>query len=179
MKSIRTLVFLSAMLPAVGVMGAQAGPAQRQQGQPPQAQVPQQPAQPNAQTPQGQPPAQPHRPTIDEQVQMLTQDLDLSPEQQAKMRNILEEQHQQAMTIVDDSTMTRDEKIQKIRALREVTIAKARTILNSDQQQKLDNMLNATPQVPNGQRSPGSNPPAGTAPPPGATPPPASRPPIL
>ena len=49
---------------------------------------------------------------------MLTQDLNLNPEQQTRMRSILEEQHQQAMTIVEDSALSREEKVQKIRTLR-------------------------------------------------------------
>ncbi len=112
---------------------------------------------------------------------MLTADLDLNPEQQAKMRSILEEQHQQAMTIVDDNTLNRDEKIQKIRALREVTIAKTRTMLNDDQKKKLDDMLTAPQESrpPSGQQEPAGNPPSGTTPPPGSTPPPSSRPPMF
>lgn len=175
MKSIRNLVLFWTTLLAVGAFAVQypTNPSSGQQpGQQPQTQRPPEPP-----SPQGQAPAQPGHPTIDDQVKMLTSDLDLKPDQQAKMRSILEEQHQQAMAIVDDNTLPRDEKIQKIRALREVTIAKTRTMLNDDQKKKLDDML-AEPQEarPPGGQQPGSNPPSGTNPPPSSTPP-SSRPP--
>ncbi len=91
--------------------------------------------------PEQAPPPQPGRPSIDDQVRMLTQELSLNTDQQAKLKNILEDQHQQAMTFVNDANMSRDDKIQKIRVLREATITKARGIMNDDQKKKLDAML--------------------------------------
>jgi hypothetical protein len=184
MKSTRKLILSCAALLAVGVLTAQSRAAslQTQPSQPPQTQRPAEPSQPPQSTPQGQPgqtPAQPVRPTIDDQVQMLTQDLGLNPEQQTKMRSILQEQHQQAMTIVEDGTLSREEKVQKIRALREATIDKTRAMLNDEQKKKLEEMLNPPQQAPppSGQPAPGANPPPSTAPPARPTPPPASNPP--
>jgi hypothetical protein len=126
--------------------------------------------------PEQAPPPQPGRPSIDDQVRMLSQELNLTSDQQTKLKTILEDQHQQAMTFVNDNTMSRDDKIQKIRVLRESTITKARGIMNDDQKKKLDAMLQQQQQGaphgqqgPSGQQSPSSQSPAGQ--------PPASRPP--
>ena len=189
MKTTRNLILLCGAMIAVGTLAAQtANPSSGQQSQP-QMQTPQ--TQPAPQTPQQQPPQQqpgqpgqqnpesrgqmpPGHPTIDDQVNMLTQDLSLTPEQQTKMRAILEDQHKQAMTIVDDPSMARDDKIQKIRALREATIDKTRSMLTDEQKKKLDDMLNEPAQPRPGQPSTGA-PPSGAKPQP--SPPPENKPP--
>jgi hypothetical protein len=81
------------------------------------------------------------RPSIDDQVQSLAQQLSLSADQQAKVRAALEDQHSQATSVVQDSALAREDKIQKIHALREATIAKVRTSLNDDQKKKFDQMV--------------------------------------
>ena len=78
------------------------------------------------------------RPSIDDQVQSLAQQLNLSADQQAKVKTALEDQHTQAMNVVQDSAMSRDDKIQKIHTIREGTISKVRSALNDDQKKKFD-----------------------------------------
>jgi hypothetical protein len=85
------------------------------------------------------------------------------------------------MSIINDNSMAREDKIQKIRALRETTITKARSLLNDAQQKKLDAMLQESDRMHQQQQgsSPSSTQP-GTTPPssstqPGGTPP--SKPP--
>jgi hypothetical protein len=122
----------------------------------PQAQPGMQPSQPSTQPPQTQPGqdqnAQPGQqqpqsgqmaahPSIDDQVQSLAQQLNLSADQQAKVKTALEDQHTQAMNVVQDSVMSRDDKIQKIHTIREGTINKVRTALNDDQKKKFDVMV--------------------------------------
>jgi hypothetical protein len=81
---------------------------------------------------------------IDEQVQVLSQQLSLTPDQQAKVKTALQDQHTQAMSIIQDSSLQREDKIQKIHALRESTIAKVRATLTSDDQKtKFDQMVQA------------------------------------
>jgi hypothetical protein len=109
--------------------------------QPSQAQPGQdQNAQPGAAT-QSQSPSAAGRPSIDDQVQSLAQQLNLSADQQAKVKTALEDQHTQAMNVVQDSAMSRDDKIQKIHTIREGTINKVRTALNDDQKKKFDVMV--------------------------------------
>ena len=90
-----------------------------------------------------QPVSEPIRgtPSIDDQVQSLAQQFNLSADQQAKVKTALEDQHTQAMNIVQDNSMSRDDKIQKIHSIREGTINKARTTLNDDQKKKFDTLV--------------------------------------
>ncbi|SRR6266852_537108 len=140
-------------------------PSSQTPGMPPSAQ-PGQPGTPGS-APSAQPeqaPPQPGRPSIDDQVKMLTQELNLNTDQQAKLKNILEDQHQQAMTFVNDNSISREDKIQKIRVLREATITKARGIMNDDQKKKLDAMLQQQQQGPRPAAAP-SSPPSPNTPP--------------
>jgi hypothetical protein len=107
-------------------------PSQTQPGQDQSAQPGQQPA------PQAQGAG---RPSIDDQVQSLSHQLNLSADQQVKVKTALEDQHTQAMTIVQDNSMAREDKMQKIHAIRESTINKVRTTLNDDQKKKFDAMV--------------------------------------
>jgi hypothetical protein len=110
------------------------------------------------------------RPSIDDQVRMLTTELNLSPDQQTKLRSILSDQHQQAMTVVNDTSLSRDQKVEKIKSLRETTITKARAIMNDEQKTKLDSMLQQQQQMhappPSGQQGQSTTPPPSSNTPP-------------
>jgi len=196
MKNMRPALSIWIALLAMGAFASQYPTSPSQTTQPtqvPQTQGSPQPGQsePGAAQP-GQSQSAPSgqqagRPSIDDQIKMLTQELNLTPEQQTKMKNVLEDQHQQAMTIINDSSLQRDEKIQRIRSLRETTIGKARAMLNDDQKKKLDAMLQESDRMHQqgqgpspsssqpGSAAPGSNQPSSNAP--GSTPPPANKPP--
>ena len=51
--------------------------------------------------------------------------------------------HLGAMAVIGDGSTPRAEKVQKISAIREQTIAKVRALLNDDQKKKLDQMNEA------------------------------------
>lgn len=206
MKSIKTTLCIGIALLAMGAFASQY-PSSSSQGSAQPGQAPQsqgsmhpdqsapgsaQPGQPQSAQPGQQTPQQAGRPSIDDQVRMLTQELSLTPEQQGRMKTVLEDQHQQAMTIINDSSLARENKVQKIRSLRETTITKARSMLNDDQKKKLDAMLqesdrmrqqqgqssspsSAQPGTSPGGSQPSTSSPGTTAP--GSTPPPSSRPP--
>jgi len=161
MNRIRAAIFSCTFLLAMGAFALQYGsqPSQAPQGgmqpgQPSQTQPAQnpgamQPGQPGMQHDQSQPQPQSsaqvgQAPSIDDQVKVLTEQLNLTPEQQAKVKTALEDQHSQAMGIVHDNAMAREDKIQKIHAIRENTIAKVRSALTSDdQKKKFDAMVQA------------------------------------
>lgn len=122
---------------------------------------------------------------------MLSDQLQLNADQQSKVRTILVDQHEQAMTVVKDNALSREDKMAKIHSLRESTIAKVREVLNNDQKPKFDQMIQqqdekikereqGTSPAP-GANPPGSTPPSSTQPsttmPPSSTQPPASNPP--
>jgi hypothetical protein len=160
MKCIRPAIFACVVLLTLGApaqqnptgSGGQSRQPQATQPSQPQTAQPSQPAQePQATQPsQSQPPqaTQPapappatQPPSIDDQVRVLTQELNLNDDQQGKIKTVLVDQREQASTVIADSSLTRDDKVQKIRALRETTIAKVRGVLNDDQRKKLDQML--------------------------------------
>jgi DNA-directed RNA polymerase specialized sigma subunit len=59
-------------------------------------------------------------------------------------RSILQDQHQQAVNVVNDTSLSRDAKVQKIHQLRQSTIDKVRATLTSDDQKtKFDTMVQA------------------------------------
>src|SRR5258708_11813293 len=80
-------------------------------------------------------------PGMDAQVHALAQELNLNTDQQAKVRTILEDQHGQAMTIIQNDNMPRTDKIQKIQSLRATTISRVRDILTPEQKPKFDQMV--------------------------------------
>jgi hypothetical protein len=186
MKSIKTLLLTCITMAAVSAFAVQysgsASQGSMSPGQSPQTQMPSQtapsttqPGQPQATQPGQQPQSQQQagRPSIDDQVKMLTQELNLTSDQQSKMKNVLEDQHQQAMTIINDNSLARDDKIQKIRSLRESTITRARAMLNDDQKKKLDAMLQESDRM-HQQQSPSGSSPASTGPGSSGTTPPSS-----
>ena len=147
MKHSRPVILVCAFLwMSLGAFAQQVPSSPSRQPDEPQAKTPGQQAQPSA-PPQAQPPAtQP--PSIDEQVKALAQELSLSNDQQAKSKLILEDQRQQAATVIADNTLSRDDKVEKIRAIREATISKVRGLLNIDQRKKLDQILQEPAQQP-------------------------------
>ena len=119
---------------------------------------------------------------IDEQVKVLSDDLNLSSDQQSKVKSILTDQHEQAMALIQDSSMDRDTKIEKIHSLRADTIAKVRQTLNEEQKPKFDAMVQQQDErmrQRQDQTAPSSTSPNSTAPdnnPPANTPPPPNPP---
>jgi hypothetical protein len=66
--------------------------------------------------------------------------LNLSSDQQAKIRPILENESQQMQTLRGDTSMSREDKMTKMRSLREGTMSQITPILTSEQQQKWQQM---------------------------------------
>jgi len=203
MKKIMAAALFCILVFAIGVFAqnpAQPNSAPMGTSQSPQTTQPSQTVPPSPATPSGQSgssaqqPSQAQMSNIDEQVKILSDQLNLTPDQQSKTKNILIDQHQQAMTLVQDSAMPREQKMEKIHSLRETTIARVRQLLNDDQKPKFDQMIaqqnerlrqrqegaptSSTPPSGNPPSStmPGNNPPSGTSPsttPPGSTAPPS------
>lgn len=155
MKTIRTAVISCTFLFALGAFAQypaggqgtqpmQPQPQAQQPGMQPSTQPQQAPGQDQSQQPgaatQSQSPSM-ARPSIDDQVQSLAQQLNLSADQQAKVKTALEDQHTQAMNVVQDNSMSRDDKIQKIHTIRQGTIDKVRSALNDDQKKKFDTLV--------------------------------------
>lgn len=105
--------------------------------------------------------------STDERLQHLTQMLNLTSDQQQKIRPILDNESQQMQTLRSDTSMSREDKMTKMRSIRETTMSQITPILTTEQQQKWQQMQAQHRRPPAGQAAPGGEeggPP--TAPPP-------------
>jgi len=83
--------------------------------------------------PQGPPP-------VAERLQRLGQRLQLTDEQKAKIKPLLEEEVAQAKAIHEDGSLSRPQKMEKMQQLRSSTQEKIKPILTPEQQKKLEEM---------------------------------------
>ena len=83
-----------------------------------------------------------HGPMIpDQRLQMLTKRLNLSADQQAKIKPILENESQQMQTLHQDSSMSQEDRMSKMQQIRQSSNEQIKSNLNSDQQQKFEEMM--------------------------------------
>lgn len=189
MNKIRAAALFCIVIFAIGVLSAQTNPGQMgtPSTQSPQMTPPGQ-RMPSATPPdQSAPQSSPARMSnIDDQVKVLSDSLNLNADQQSKVRSILMDQHEQAMALIQDNSMAREEKIGKIHNLRATTITKVRELLNADQKTKFDQMVQQQDDRirqqqgqsgATGNTSPGNSSPSSTSPSTAPNNPPASNPP--
>jgi periplasmic protein CpxP/Spy len=72
-----------------------------------------------------------------ERMQTLTQELNLTPDQQMKIKPIFQQAHAQAKTIRQDTTLNQDQKRAKFKELHQTTMAQVNEILTPEQQAQL------------------------------------------
>jgi Spy/CpxP family protein refolding chaperone len=89
----------------------------------------------------GQRAAQGDVPTAETQLMVLTEKLDLTSDQQARITPILQELHDATQKIVQDKSLSRDERLAKVRPQRYKAHERIREILSDDQKKKLDQYL--------------------------------------
>lgn len=120
MKTIKKFLLLAVCLLAVGALAQQNPPAQGggdDQGRPRRG-----------------------MPSVDDQVKTLTEKLSLTDDQQGKVKTILEDTRSQMMKVMQDDSMSREDKMAKGRSLREAANGKIRDLLTDDQKKKFDDM---------------------------------------
>ena len=78
--------------------------------------------------------------SVDERVQHLTQKLNLTSDQQAKVKSILEDQHNQMASLKQDTSMSEQDRHAKFQQIHQDTQQKIRGVLNDDQKAKFDQM---------------------------------------
>lgn len=76
----------------------------------------------------------------DEQLNHLTKALNLSSDQQAQIKPILENAHQQAMQLHQDQSLAQQDRFTKMQALHQDTNNKIEAVLNDTQKQKFEEM---------------------------------------
>jgi Spy/CpxP family protein refolding chaperone len=89
----------------------------------------------------GQRGAQDGVPTVETQLKVLTEKLDLTGDQQAKVKAILQELHDATLKLVRDKSLSREERLAKVRPQRYKADKQIREILSGDQKKKLDQYL--------------------------------------
>lgn len=77
-------------------------------------------------------------PTPEEQLTFLTGKLDLTDRQRKRIEPALQELHDATEKLVQDETLSRDERLSKVRECRQNADKKIRALLNDDQKKKLD-----------------------------------------
>jgi len=79
-------------------------------------------------------------PTADEQLQHMTKVLNLTDDQQAKIKPILEERQQKMSALMQDNSLSREDRHAKFRDVRSSSSQQIRAILTPEQQKKMDEM---------------------------------------
>ena len=79
-------------------------------------------------------------PSVEDQLKGLTERLGLNDDQQAKVKTILEDTRSQMGKIMQDESMSREDKMAKGRTLREAGNAKIREVLTDEQKKKFDDL---------------------------------------
>lgn len=80
-------------------------------------------------------------PTVDAQMKVLIQKLDLTAEQQSKIRPIMQELHDYSVKLMQDPSLSQQERLDKVRPRRMEAGKKVREFLTEDQKTKLDAYL--------------------------------------
>lgn len=88
----------------------------------------------------GQGGGQHQMPSPEMRLQHMTRMLDLSSDQQAKIKPILENESQQMQSLHQDTSMSQQDRMAKMREIRQSTMSQIKPILTAEQQQKLQQM---------------------------------------
>jgi hypothetical protein len=124
MKQLRTLALLAICAFALSAFAQQTPPADAHEG--------------HGQG-KGQGQGMGHKmPSVDEMVQTMSQKLSLTDDQKARVTKIAEGVHKKMESVSNDQSMSREDRMAKMRAAHEDAMSQVRLILNDDQKKKLD-----------------------------------------
>ncbi len=98
-------------------------------------------------------------PDVGDQLKVLTRKLDLSVDQQPKVKTILQELYDASLKLMQDESASREQLLSKVRPLRMNADKKLREILSEGQKKKLDQYLQGSHSEMHGNLS-GATPPA-------------------
>ena len=79
--------------------------------------------------------------TVDQRLQNMTNQLNLSEAQQQQIKPILENESKQMQTLRDDSSLSQQDRRSKMMQIRQETAGQIKPILNADQQKQYDEMM--------------------------------------
>lgn len=78
---------------------------------------------------------------VDDHVKELTTKLNLTSDQQTKVKTILDEHHQQMKATMNDQSLSKEDKHAKMKGMHDSVHAKVREVLTDDQKPKFDAMV--------------------------------------
>lgn len=99
-------------------------------------------------------------PTADQRLQRMAQALNLTGDQQEKIKPILENESTQMQSLRADTSLSQEDRMAKMKQIRENTASQINPILNADQQKQYAEMMS---HMGRGHGGPGM-PPSGTPP---------------
>src|SRR5438270_5841538 len=76
--------------------------------------------------------------SVDDHLKKLTEKLNLTADQQTKVKAILEGQHQEMQTVMKDKSLSMDDKHAKMKTMHDSSHAKVRELLTDEQKTKFD-----------------------------------------
>ena len=79
--------------------------------------------------------------SVDEKVSWMTKELNLSSDQQAKLKPVLEDQQKQIEAVWQDTSLSDDAKKAKKKEIKSATSTQITALLNSDQQAKYASLM--------------------------------------
>jgi periplasmic protein CpxP/Spy len=77
---------------------------------------------------------------VDDRVKHLAKELNLTEDQQTKIKSILEDEHKQLSSLKQDTSLSPEERRTKFEEIRKNTSQQIRALLNEDQQKKYDEL---------------------------------------
>ncbi|HEY4675669.1 MAG TPA: hypothetical protein VIJ01_00825 [Candidatus Angelobacter sp.] len=77
----------------------------------------------------------------DEMMQELTTKLNLTADQQTKIKSIMDESHQQMRATMNDQSLSKEEKHAKLKTMHDSVHTKVREVLTDEQKPKFDAMV--------------------------------------
>lgn len=80
-------------------------------------------------------------PTTEQRLQRMTTQLNLTDEQQQKIKPILDSESTQMHALRGDSSLTQEERMAKMKQIRQASSEQIKPILTADQQQKYAEMM--------------------------------------
>ena len=94
----------------------------------------------------------------DERLQMLTKQLNLTDDEQAKIKPILVDEQKKMEDLRNDSTLSQQDRFQKMRDIREDSSKQIRSNLDENQQKKFDDIQKEQQKRMRGMRNSGGGP---------------------
>lgn len=80
-------------------------------------------------------------PTVDQRLQRMSQMLDLTGDQQEKIRPILESESTQMQQLRSDTSLSQEDRMAKMKQIREGSSSQINAVLTPDQQKKYAEMI--------------------------------------